>query len=473
VRYDLSGNVAPGVAERWEVRSDGATFWLREDALWSDGAPVTAHDFVYAWQTVADPPNASQYAYLLYVIKNGEAINTGRLDRSELGVRALGERVLEVEFENPVAYFDKLVAFATFKPVREDFHRSRGGRYGAEAADLLYNGPFVMTRWVHGSNLRLEKNPLYWNRDAVKLNVIEIPYITTDGNALVNLYRDGQIADILGPGSETLDQILQQRWPLGRFSDGSVWFLMLNHRDGRITSNLHFRKALQLVNDNGELLYKVLKVPSYTIADSFFPSWLRGEEALFRQEYPVQRIMPDIEAAREHLELARRELGLTRFPPIVLLVDDTPSASKQVEYLQNRFMRTLGLEVRIDKQIFKQRLAKAEAGDFDIVVYGWGPDYDDPLTFGDLFSSWSSNNHGGYKNSALDAQVRIAQQSVEQAARMAAFGEIQRILIDDVVIIPNYERGQMYVQDARLKGVARSAIGGDWDYTSAYLVENP
>jgi oligopeptide transport system substrate-binding protein len=473
LRYGPDGRLAPGVAERWEIRPEGATFWLRRDAYWSDGMPVTAQDFVYAWQTVVDPANASQYAYIFYVIRNAEAINTRRLEPSALGVRAVSDYELQVEFENPVAYFDKLVAFPTYLPVRRDFHLSRAGRYGADVEDLLYNGPFTLTRWVHGANLRLEKNPTYWNREAVKLAAIEVPYITTDGMAVLNLYRDGQIADVVGLGSDTLDQVLRERWPLGRFSDGSVWFLLLNHRPGHTTANWDFRRALQLVNDNAELLYSVIKVPSYALADSLFPSWLRGERRLFKQEYPPPRIERNLPLAREHLERARQALGIERLPPLVILVDDTPGGSKMAEYLQNLYMRTLGLEIRIDKQIFKQRLAKAEAGEFDIVLYGWGPDYDDPLTFADLFASWSLNNHGHYRNPELDAQVRIAQRSIDPRERMAAFGEIQRLLIEDVVIIPNYERGQMFIRDPRLKGVVHNAIGAESDYTNAYIVPNP
>jgi oligopeptide transport system substrate-binding protein len=473
LRYDAHGNLAPGVAERWDVRTDGATFWLRQNALWSDGKPVTAHDFVFSWRRVVDPANASQYAFIFYVIKNGEAINSGKMPPTELGVRAADDRTIEVAFENPVAYFEKLVAFPTYLPMREDFFLSRNGRYAADADDLLYNGPFRMTEWVHGSSIRLEKNPTYWNRDAVKLDLIDIPYITSDGNAVLNLFRDRQIADVVGLGSESLDQALEERWPLGRFSDGSVWFLVPNHRPGRLTNNYNVRKALQLANDNGELVNRVLKVPSYTVADSLFPSWLKGEHGLFKQEYPPPIVTPDPAAARRHLETARQELGLDSFPPLVILVDDTAGGTKNAEYLQNLFARVLGLDIRIDKQIFRQRLAKAEAGDFDIVVYGWGPDFDDPLTFGDLYASWNLNNNAKYNNPKLDAQVRIAQRSLNQAERMAAFGEIQRILIEDVVIIPNYERGLMYVQDSRLKGVAHHAIGAQSDYTGAFLVADP
>jgi oligopeptide transport system substrate-binding protein len=319
----------------------------------------------------------------------------------------------------------------------------------------------------------MEKNPNYWNRDAVKLNVVDIAYITPDAVARLNLFQDGRVVDVDYLPGEALDQVLQQRWPLGRFNDGSVWFLQLNHRPERLTSNYNFRKALQLANDPSELVYKVLKTPSYTPATSFFPSWLKGEDGLFRQEYPPPQVRTDVAAAREHLELAKQELGIDRFPPIVLLSDDTPAAITHSEYLQDYLRRTLGLEIRIDRQNFRQRLAKAEEGAFDMVIYGWSPDFDDPLSFGDLYASWNLNNNGKYNNPELDAQVRIAQQSLDQGVRMAAFGEIQRILIEDVVILLSYERGVLYVQDPRLKNVARRAIGPYTDYSYAYIVENP
>ena len=472
LRYDASNRLVPGVAERWDVRPDGATFWLRDDARWSDGRPVTAHDFAFAWRTILDPANASEYAFILYYLKNAEAINAGRMPPEALGVTAAGDLVLEVEFERPVAFFDKLVAFAVYFPVREDFYVSRDGRYGADAEDLLYNGPFMMTRWAHGAHVRLEKNPHYWNRDTVRLNVIDMPYVTSDTGAVVNLFKDGSIVSAT-LGAEQLDDAMKLRWNLGRYSDGSVFYLDFNFRPERLTSNLHLRKALQYINDPGELVNKVIALPGYQPAVSLFPAWLTGVERSFRQEYPPLAITPDLETARQHLELAKRELGVAELPPLVLLTGDAPIANKQAEYFQNLFSRALGIEIRIDKQIFKQRLEKMTSGDFDIVAAGWGPDFADPLTYGDLYASWNGNNRGKYNNPELDEQVRIAQNSVDPKTRMDAFGEIQRILIEDAVHLPNYERGNVYVQDPQLKGVVYRAVGTDPDYSQAYLVENP
>ena len=471
LRYDANNRLVPGVAERWEIGPDGARFWLREDAMWSDGQPVTAHDFVFAWQTVVDPANASEYAFIMYPVKNGEAINTGQMPREALGVRATGDRILDVEFEQPVAFFDKLAAFGIYFPVRKDFYESREGRYAADAEDLLYNGPFAMTQWVHGAHVRLEKNPAYWNRDTVQLNVIDMPYVTSDSNTWVNLFKAGAIARAT-LGTEQLEDAMRLRWNLGRYIDGSVFYIDLNFRPERLTSNYNLRKALQLVNDPSELVNKVIALPGYQPALSLFPTWLRGVDGPFRLEYPPKRIIPDHAQARRFLELAKQELGLETIPPLVLLTGDSPLANKQAEYFQNLFMRTLGLEIVIDKQIFKQRLDKMTSGDFDMVAAGWGPDFDDPLTFGDLYASWNLNNRGMYNNPELDRQVRIAQGSLDQQVRMDAFGEIQRILIEDAVLLHNYERGLVYVEDPRLRGVVYRSVGTDPDYTNAYLVEN-
>jgi oligopeptide transport system substrate-binding protein len=472
LRYDQNGNLAPGVAERWSIEPSRATFWLREDSLWSDGKPVTAHDFVFAWRRVVDPATASQYAFILYAVKNGEAINRGDLPPDTLGVRAVSDKVLEVELENPLAYFDKLVAWYTYMPIREDFFNSRNGRYAADAGDLLFNGPFKLTRWVHSASMRFEKNPTYWNRDAIRLDVVDIPYITRDAVARLNLFQDGRVADADYLPGEALDQVLQQRWPLRRYAEASMWMVVPNHRPERVTANFNFRRALQLANDPAELVYKVLKTPSYTVADSLFPSATKGEHGLFLQEHPPPRVRVDLDEARRHLELAKQDLGLTELPTLVLLSDDTPAAITHSEYLQEYLRRQLGLTIRIDRQSFRQRLAKQEAGEFDLLIYGWSPDYDDPMSFGDLFASWNLNNHPRYNNPELDAHVRIAQQSLDQSVRMQAFAEIQRILIEDAAIFMAYERGVMYVEDARLKGVGRRATGHQPDYRYAYIDED-
>ncbi|MFT4860919.1 MAG: oligopeptide transport system substrate-binding protein [Pseudohongiellaceae bacterium] len=466
--YNPTNQLIPGVAERWDIRADGATFYLREDAKWSDGKPITAHDFVFAWRRVVDPATASQYSFIMYSIKNGEAINTSQLPVETLGVRATSDFILDVEFERPTPFFDKLTAFITFFPIRQDFFESTNGRYGADADMLLSNGPYVLTDWVHGSSMLWDNNSYYWNEEKGLLDQIKVAYITSDVNAKLNLFKDGQIADtdLVSP---MLPQAMLRKWQIDRVMDGGVFYMEFNHREGYVSGNLNFRKAIKLAQDPTELVFKVLKEPAYVKAESLFPAWIQGVNDAFRKEYPPIFHQLNVAKAREHLELARIELGLDEFPPIVLLTGDTPVSVLGAEYYQQLFAKNLGLEIRIDIQIFKQRLAKMTSGDFDMVMSGWGPDYFDALTFGDLFSSWNLNNRGRYNNPELDAFIRIGQTELDPQVRMNAFGEIQRIVSEEVVIIPMYERGWSFVVDSRLKGLIRRQVGSEVDYNYAYI----
>jgi oligopeptide transport system substrate-binding protein len=469
LRYDENNRLAPGVAERWEIHERSATFHLR-GARWSDGEALTAHDFVFAWRIALDPKTASEYAFILYPIKNAEAINKGELPLSDLGARAVDDHTLEVTFERPVAYFDKLVAFSTYYPIRQDFYENTNGSYGSDAHTMLFNGPFLISRWVHGANLLMEKNPEYWDPQRAKLDKLDFAYITSDASATLNLFKDEKIA-YAALQAENLDNAMEQGWDIFRFMDGGVFYIEFNHRDGRPTRNLNLRKAMLYAQDSAELVFKVIKLPGYLPGESLFPVWLRGVNTFFRQEYPAQKAQLNLEKARYHLELAKQELGVEEIPPLILLTGDNPISNIQSEYYQQIFSKNLGLDLKIDKQIFKQRLAKMLSGEFDLVLSGWGPDYDDPLTFADLFTSYNLNNRGRYENAVLDDWVQVAQSSQIVQERMDAFGEIQKILFNEVVIIPNYERGITYVTHPQMRGMVRRAVGPDPDFTNAYIVQ--
>ena len=469
-RYDRRGQMVPGVAERWEIDDKSATFWLNKNARWSDGKPVTAKDFIYAWQTALDPATASEYSFILYSLKNAEAINKGELPPSVLAVQAPDDHTLVIELERPTAYFIKLTAFASYFPIREDFYKKKGERYAADASDLLYNGAFMMTEWVHSASLKLVKNPHYWNKDSITLNAINVDYITADSRSQLNLFIDGKIAHTQLDG-DTYKDALSQKFRIRRFTTGVIYFQEYNHRPGRITANRNIRKAIQHVFDPHEMVNRVLATPGNLPGESLFPVWLNGVNGKFRQEYPAPRAKIDVNLAREHLDRAKIELGLEKIPPLVLLVGESPTATKNAEYMQGLLMSKLGLDIRIDKQTFKQRLAKMSSGDFDMVGAGWGPDYDDVMTFGDLYASWNLNNRGRYINPEYDRLVRVAMNSSNPQVRMDAMGEMQQILFDDATLLPTSEQGVIYLIHPKLKGVTRRVIGADPDYTYARVVK--
>jgi oligopeptide transport system substrate-binding protein len=474
LRKDEHNQLVGGVAERWELEDTRARFWLRKDLVWSDGVPLTAHDFVFGWRTVVNPVTAAEYASMMYVVKNGEAINNGELPPEALGIRALDDHTLEVELSSPTGYFPQLMTFPTFYPVREDFYKAQNGRYFADVANMVFNGPFVLTRWVHSASLRLEKNPRYWNRDAVHLNVIDIPYITPDSAARFNLFKDGKIAieeGLVGLQSEQLRNALDSRMRIHNHSDGSLFYLEFNHRPERPTNNLNLRRAMQAVFDSEELVYKVIGIAGFKPGISIQPSYMRGKDGLFREEYPVQRPPLDLAQARQYLEQAKAELGVDEIPALALLADDREISRLQAQYFQSLFKRTLGLEIKVDVQTFKIRVDKMLYGDFDLVLAGWGPDYEDPMTFGDLFASWNLNNRGAYRSAEYDSYIRTAQASSDPQVRMDALGKAQQLLIDDAVVLPTYERYVNTVQHPKLVGVIFRQTGAAMVLTYARVLE--
>lgn len=316
--------------------------------------------------------------------------------------------------------------------------------------------------------MTFERNPHFWNQDEIHLDTIHVPYITSDANASLNFFKDSKIATT-GLQAENLTEAMRLGWQIRQHRDGVVFFMEFNHRPERVTGNLNFRRALQLVLDMDELVYKVTKLPGYEPGVSLFPGWLMGESDLLRKEYPPEKIRPNTAQAKEYLQRALQELGLSQTPTLVLLAGDNPISNIQSEWVQQTLKTELGIDVKIDKQIFKQRLAKMTSGDFDFVLAGWGPDYNDPLTFGDLFASWNKNNRGQYNSPELDGLIQTAQGQLDPGVRMRAFGDIQQHLIDRAVILPMYERGVTYVVDPRLKQLKRRVIGPDPDLSRAYI----
>jgi len=468
LRYDQRGDLRPGIAERWQLNETGATFFLRDNARWSDGSVITAHDFVYAWQTALSPATASEYAFVFYPIRNAEAISRGQKPPASLGVRAVDDFTLQVEFASVCPYFLELAAFTTFLPVKRAFHLNKGDRYAADRDDLLYSGAFILETWVHGANLKLIKNPHYWDRASIHLNEINYAYVTSDTSARYNLFRNEQIA-IATLNAESLKQALADKYRIRKHLSGQVQFLVHNFRPGRVTANLNFRRAIQAVYDRDDFVNRVTAVPGNLPATSLFPVWLAGVNGTFREEFPAPALeAPDLKAGKAFLASARQDLG--DIPPLVLLLGNSPTAVKMGEYLQGHFKQALGITIRLDHQVPKQYYDKLGKGSFDIALWGWLPDYNDILTYADLMASWNLNNRGQYQNPTFDKWVRQVQNSTDPVTRMRAAGELQRILYEDAVIVPQQEVAVVYVLHPRLRGVVRRRFGADPDFTYARVV---
>jgi oligopeptide transport system substrate-binding protein len=471
--FDLEHRLVPAVAQRWDFDPrHGATFHLRPDARWSDGSPVTAHDFVFAWRRAVDPEAASGYAYIMYPVRNGEAINRGRAPVEALGARALDDRTLSVELERPTPYFLSLTAFSVYRPIKEAFYRRKGRQYATGAEDLLYNGPFVLTRWIHGAEMLLTKNARYWNRDAIAIDEIAYPYFTSDTSTVLNLYRDGKI-DMSDLNEQGIDFALREHYNIRVKEPGTLNYLAFNLKPDRATHSLALRQAIQAVVDPVELTGRVVARAGTEPGVSLFPAWMRRRFMNGQSLYAAPAL--DAHAIATRLAVADEELPARGIPTISLLVADDPTSAKLAEYLQGVLASRLSLHLRIERQTFKRFLAKVNAAEYDIALSTWAPDYDDPLAYAEILVDRYADGTRRFEDPAAERAFTIAATSDEASQRNAAFRQLHRIIVDRVPIVPLMVSGggqfALYVQNARLQGVRRSNIAGDPNFNHARLDE--
>lgn len=475
-RLDKDNKPTPGVAESYEATPDGKkyTFKLRQDAKWSDGSPVTAHDFVYSWQRAHAPETLSDYVYIMADIKNSVAITTegdplyGKVD--QLGVKAVDDYTFEVELENPIPYFLSLTSFGTFMPQKKEFVEAQGDKYGLEANTVLYNGPFVLADWKHEEGWQYKKNDQYWDKDTVKLTEINVKVIK-DVATGVNLYETGKVHRV-GLSAEFVENFKDSPEYLTQ-PDTAVYFLRLNQTKNKALANVDIRKALNMAWDKQGMTDVIMNNGSFP-ADFLVPKDFtfspNGED--FRAKYKGFNGY-DTAKAKEHWEKGLAALGTDKLT-IELLNYDSDSAKKVGEYLKDQLEKNLpGLTINIKQQPFKQKLALEDEGDYDISFAGWGPDYMDPMTFVDMFVTDGSHNQMGYSNPKFDELVKSAKTDLSDLnKRWENLQEAERILLEeDAAIAPMYQRGSAFLMQPTVKNWYKHPFGGDYSWKWTYLTE--
>ncbi|WP_141542435.1 peptide ABC transporter substrate-binding protein, partial [Bacillus cereus] len=337
-RLDKDNKPIPAVAESSTKSEDGKkyTFKLRKDAKWSNGDPVTAHDFVFAWKRLLDKETAAEYAFIAYYIKNAEAINKGEADASTLGAKAVDDYTLEVELEKPVPYFLNLMAFASYYPLNEKFVKEKGDKFGLEADTVLYNGPFVMSEWKHEQGWKLKKNDKYWDKQTVKLE--EINYsVVKEVATKVNLYETNAIDFTLLSG-EFVDKYKSNKEEYGEYAESSTFFLRLNQKRGGQDTPLKskkLREAIALSIDKKGLANVILNNGSKP-TDQLVPKGLaKGPDGKDFTETFKNGVKQDTKKAAAAWEEAKKELGKDQVS-IELLSYDDGTAKKIADYVKDQ-----------------------------------------------------------------------------------------------------------------------------------------
>lgn len=475
-RLDAETQTSPGIAEDHEESDDGLTwtFNLRDDAKWQNGDPVTAHDFVYAWQRAVDPDTGSEYGpYMMNgVIKNAEAISKGDKPVEELGATAEDDFTLVVELENPTPYFETLTTFGTFFPLNEDFVEEQGDDYAMSAENLLANGPYKMANWESTSDSwELVKNEDYWDADEVKMDKLTFE-VVKDPQTAVDLYESG-VVDRVDLTSDLVDEFSTNDDYVAT-PDTFVHFIKLNQTNNEALANENVRKAISRAFDKEAMVNEVLNNGSF-VANGIIPADftpMPDTEEDFR-EVSGDHVVYDVDEAQEYWEKGLEELG-TDSVEIELLTDDDETTKTMVEYLANQFSSNLpGLTIDLKKVPKEQRLDLDDSADFEMQVTRWGPDFLDPFTFMNLFTTDSGNNHMDYSNPEYDKLVKdtASDLATDNPARYENFLEAEKVLFEDGAIAPLYQASRAQLVSPRIDGVHINPFGATYEYKWADVNE--
>ncbi|HEY2574022.1 MAG TPA: peptide ABC transporter substrate-binding protein [Verrucomicrobiaceae bacterium] len=452
-RLNAQGKPEPGVAERWDVSPDKKhyTFFLRGNARWSNGDPVTATDFVKSWERVLNPSMGSDYAPQLYPLVNARDYNEGKLmDFARVGVRAVDDHTLETTLENPIPYWIDLCAFTTLVPVHLPTVDKYGGSW-IKPGRLVGNGPFLLEQWLLDDHIRLRKNPGYWDAANTKMNSVDVLPIA-DSNTALNYFMTRQADLVMDKGMvpvSLIDKLKQQSW----FHTGpflGTWFIRFNVTKPPFTDP-KVRRAFALAVDRKRIVEKITRLGEQQ-ATSFTPPGA-GQNY---QPPPGPTFNPEL--AKELLKQAGFPGG-RGLPRVEYLYLPLPVERNIAVELQAMWKETLGVEVSLTKQEQKIWLASMRELSYQLCRSSWVGDYNDPNTFLECFTTGNGNNRTGWESKRYDELIAAAAAEGDVAKRQDIFREAEKLLItDEAPIIPVYHYvGVQFRRDA-LKGVESNLI---------------
>lgn len=471
----------PGAAETVDISDDNTvfTFHLREDGQWTNGDPVTANDFSFAWQQALNPDVAADYGYFLYFIKNAEAYFNGEVEWEEVGVKVIDDLTLEVTLDHAIPYAQFLFSFGTLAPINQKFYEEVGAdAYSTDAEYFCTNGAFKLTEWTHDSLIVTEKNADFHGADEVYLDKINWKIITDAQAGLTEFFSGGLDMVNLTTG-ELIQQAESQGYALDQYADGSAFYIYMNHNNEYL-QNANLRKALALGFDKEMMVNTVYQngnqpMTSFTSdsvlgADGVTPfaeslrAWNNGEDLTPKNG--------DVEAAKGYLETALSELGCTvEDLSAALSVDCGPSSVAQAEaaFYQEQWLQNLGIDVTINPMETKQGSENRKNGNYVMSLTGWGPDYNDPMTFLDLWVSTGGNNQTGYASAEYDKLISDASFETDFEKRQEMFYEAEKLIVEDLPVAPSYWRYPTYAVSENVGGGVHRSTFQDIDLVHVYM----
>lgn len=468
-RYDKDGKLAPGAAESWDISPDNLkyTFHLR-DSKWSNGDPVTAQDFEYAWKRALDPKTESEYAYQLYYIKGAEDYNTGKTkDASQVGIKAIDEKTFEVELRAVAPQFLGLTSFQTMLPLNKKSVEANAN-WWKDPKSLVINGPFKMTAWNHRQTIECEKNADYWDAKSVKLDKLVFNLVDSQQTALT-LFETGQLDMGMNPPPQEFERLKQDNKLVIAPQLGTYFYRFNTSK--KPFNDVRVRKALAMAIDREPIVKSISKggeVPATAFVPFGIPDAEKGSD--FRKIGGDLFVQKDLEQAKKLLAEAGYPDG-KGFPEVSILHNTDEKHAKIAQAIQEMWKKNLGINVKINSQEWQVYLDAEDNLNYDIARAGWMADYVDPMTFADMFVTGGGNNDTGWSNAEYDKAIKEANSTGDQTKRMEAMHRAEKIFMDDMPVMPIYFYTQPYLFSPKLKDVVLPSFGNYGEFKWAWVAE--
>ena len=472
-----NAELTEGQAESYEkvVNDDGTvtyTFKLRSDARWSDGQPVTAGDFVYTWQRLVNPATAADYNYMIDSVVNANEIMAGEMDPSELGVSAPDDSTFVVNLVSDLPYFLEVCAFPATFPVRQDMTTKEDGtpndQWTFDVSTYLSNGPYKLTAWNHNSEIVMEPNEQYY--DVANLGPAKITFkLMDDQNAMLSGFNSGELDFIEDVPQAELPNLIASGDL--KIVDYIGTYYVCYQTQKAPFDDPRVRQAFTLAVDRTFIVDQVTQAGQVP-ANGFVPAGVYDAEGSTGDDFrTVGGAYYSIEGDAEYdyktnCEQARQLLADAGYPngegfPVVEYLYNTSDAHKAVaEALQNMWETELNVKVTLNNQEWAVFLQTRKDGDYSIARNGWIADYNDPMSFLDMWLTGGGNNDAQYTNAEYDAKIQEAKTSTDPATRMQAMHDAEDIIMgEDWALNPLYFYTQKYMISDRVGGMFYTPLG--------------
>lgn len=450
------GQLALGTAESIDISDDGLVYSIkiRDNAKWSDGTDVTAEQYRYGMMRILDPDNACKYAKESYYIKNGLAYNSGEATAEDVGIKVVDDKTLEITLEAPCAYFKELLTNKRYAPIRQEIVEG-DVNWWQDPAKFVGNGPFMVETMNPTDKVVLRPNPYYHSKDRVKLEELEIKFIT-DSQVELMAFKNNEIQVGIIPAPEAIDSLKESN-ELVVTPKLSIYYLVVNTQKDEV-SDAKVRQALSMAINRQQIVDNVTKgqeVPAYGLCPDIVMDY--GKNMPFRDVYP-EYFTENIEKAKELLKEAGYPDG-KGFPKTVYAISSGGEHAKIAQAIQAMWKANLGIEVEIESLETSVFIKERKNGTYPIARYQWSSSYSDPIAWLGLYLSTDENNDSKYVNTAYDELILSAMTEVNVEKRFEMLHEAEEMIINDMAVIPLfYPTNKFYVKN-NVKGVGFNADG--------------